>query len=196
MLSAAERLIRRDGIAAVTTRAVAREAQVATGLLYNHFANLDGLLVALLHDRLRAAGTRLAALPARAGTRTVRENLVEIVAESLETLVGFAPLLAILLSRPDLWAGANEPAVGLDREEAIVPVRAYLQAELRAQRIRPGSDVDAAATLLVGACHDLALHRAIRQDAAPVDKALAQRLVDTILTGLDPTRASAAIAPS
>lgn len=172
---------------AVTTRAVAQEAQVATGLLYNHFADKDELLVALLGDRLREAGTRLTALPARAGTRTVRENLVEIVAESLDTLLAFAPLLAVLMSRPDLVPGAEEPAVGPDRDEAIVPVRAYLEAELLGRRIRRGSDIDAAATLLVGACHDLALHRALRRDGSPVDPALPRRLVDTLLTGLDPT---------
>jgi len=187
LLAAAERLIRRDGLEAVTIRAIAGEAHVATGLFYHHFAGKDELLVALLGDRLRAAGTRLAALPARAGTRTVRENLVEIVAESLDTLVAFAPLLAVLLSRPDLRPGVDEPAVGPDREEAIIPVRAYLEAELRAGRIRRESDLDAAATLLVGACHDLALHRALRRDGSPVDPALPQRLVDTLLAGLGPT---------
>jgi AcrR family transcriptional regulator len=186
LLAATERLIRRDGIEAVTTRTVAREAQVATGLLYNYFADKDELLVALLDYRLRAAGTRLTALPARAGTRTVRENLVEIVAESLDTLLAYAPLLAVLMSRPDLRPGADQPTIGPDREEAIVPARAYLQAELRAGRIRHGSDVDAAAMLLVGACHDLALHRALRRDSSPIDPALPQRLVDTLLAGLDP----------
>ena len=184
LLSAAERLIARDGVDAVTTRAVAREAQVAIGLLYRHFADKDALLVALLDERLRGAGARLAVLPSRVGTRTVRENLVEIVAESLETLVAIAPLLAVGLGRPELRPRGQTAAVGPDRDGAIGPVRAYLEAEAAAGRIRPAADLDAAASLLVGACHDLALQRALRRDGSPVDPAVPGRLVDALLAGL------------
>jgi AcrR family transcriptional regulator len=170
----------------VTTRAVAREAQVATGLLYNHFADKDELLLALLGDRLREAGERLAALPARAGTGTVRENLIEMVAESLDALLAVAPLLAVLVTRPDLRPDSDARVFRPDPEGAIMPVRAYLEAEARAGRIRPDADLEAAAALLVGACHDLALHRALRRDLQPVDPALSQRLVDTLLAGLNP----------
>jgi AcrR family transcriptional regulator len=182
LLAATERVVRRDGMEGVTIRAVAREAQVATGLLYTHFADKDELLLALLDEALRAAGARLAALPARAGTRTVRANLTEILAESLDTLLALAPLLPVLMSRPDLVAGAAGP----DRQAAMVPVHAYLEAEREAGRIRPDADLDAAAALLIGACHDLALHRALRRDDAAIEPGLAQRLVDTLLVGLEP----------
>jgi len=190
LLAAAERVVRHDGVGAVTTRAVAREAQVATGLMYRHFADKDELLVALLADRLHEAGERLSALPARAGTGSVRDNLVEIVAESLDTLLAFAPLATIVMARPELRPQPEEAAARPDRERAIVPVRAYLEREARAGRLRVDADVDAAATLLVGACHDLAFHRAMHADTSPIDPGLPQRLVDTLLAGLEPAGAS------
>lgn len=190
LLAAAEAVIRRDGLTAMTTRAVAREARVADGLLYNHFADKADLLIALLTDRLEAAGARLATLPDRANTRTVRENLVEIVAEGLETLLDLAPLLGALLDRPDLRARQHDGGAAPDRQGAVIPARTYLEAERAAGRVRAGADVDAAATLLVGACHDLAFHRALHRDASPVDPGLPERLVDTLMAGLLPAASS------
>jgi AcrR family transcriptional regulator len=190
LLAAAEAVIRRDGLGAATTRSVAREAKVADGLLYNHFADKDDLLIALLGDRLKAAGARLASLPDRAGTRTVRENLVEIVTEGLETLLALAPLLGALLDRPDLRARQHDQGAAPDRQGALIPARRYLEAERSAGRVRAGADVDAAAALLVGACHDLAFHRALHRDTSPVDPGLPERLVDTLMAGLLPVPSS------
>jgi AcrR family transcriptional regulator len=186
LLAAAEAVIRREGLAAATTRSVAREADVADGLLYNHFADKDDLLIALLGDRLQAAGARLASLPDRAGTRTVRENLVEIVTEGLETLLALAPLLGALMDRPDLRARQHDGGAAPDREGALIPARLYLEAERAAGRVRAAADVDAAAALLVGACHDLAFHRALHRNTTPVDPRLPARLVDTLMAGLRP----------
>jgi hypothetical protein len=119
----------------------------------------------------------------------VRDNLVAIVAESLDTLLAFAPLMTIVMARPELRPRPAGAAAGPDRERAIVPVRAYLDAEARAGRLRADADLEAAAALLVGACHDLAFHRAMHADTSPVDPGLPQRLVDTLLAGLDPARA-------
>lgn len=47
LLDAAEIVLDRDGVAAVTVRAVAREAGVAPMGVYNRFSNKDGLLAAL-----------------------------------------------------------------------------------------------------------------------------------------------------
>jgi AcrR family transcriptional regulator len=83
----------------VTARAVAREAQVATGPLYNHFVDKDELLVALFAERMLEAGQRLTALAGRASTGTARDNLIEIFAASLDTLLAVAPQLTVLMAR-------------------------------------------------------------------------------------------------
>lgn len=48
LLDAAERVIDREGLAALTTRAVAKEADLASGLVHYHFASIDGLSVATM----------------------------------------------------------------------------------------------------------------------------------------------------
>ncbi len=47
LLDAAETVLDRDGVAGVTVRTVAQEAQVAPMGVYNRFSNKDGLLAAL-----------------------------------------------------------------------------------------------------------------------------------------------------
>ena len=48
ILRAAERAVGRDGVGKVSMQAIAREAGVAVGTLYNHFGDRDGLLKALV----------------------------------------------------------------------------------------------------------------------------------------------------
>jgi len=60
LVDAAERVLARDGLGALTVRAVATEAGVAPMGVYNRFGNKDGLVVAVLirgFDGLRAAVT-------------------------------------------------------------------------------------------------------------------------------------------
>src|SRR3954467_10368456 len=54
ILDAAERLFLRDGFAATTMAAIAREARVALKTVYVAFATKSGLLQALWNNRLRA----------------------------------------------------------------------------------------------------------------------------------------------
>jgi AcrR family transcriptional regulator len=50
---------------------VAREAGVATGALYYHFAGFDDFLAAMVLDRFRVQAERMVGFPRRAGSRTV-----------------------------------------------------------------------------------------------------------------------------
>ncbi len=67
LILAGERVLVAGGPGAVTARAVAREAGVATGLLYHHFGNFDDFLAELVIDRLRAQAARMDGFPQRAG---------------------------------------------------------------------------------------------------------------------------------
>lgn len=53
LLAAAQRLVERDGVAAVTMDAVAREAGVGKGTVFRRFASREGLMASLL-DRSEA----------------------------------------------------------------------------------------------------------------------------------------------
>jgi len=48
LLDAAERVIDREGLASLTTRAVAKEADLTSGLVHYHFASIDELSVAVM----------------------------------------------------------------------------------------------------------------------------------------------------
>ncbi|GAB3592387.1 hypothetical protein GCM10027446_12990 [Angustibacter peucedani] len=68
LLEAATRLLERDGRdAALTLRAVAREAGVAAPSVYAHFADLDELVVALVGHHLAALGAVVRRSARRAG---------------------------------------------------------------------------------------------------------------------------------
>src|SRR5689334_3785252 len=51
LFDAAERVLLRDGAAALTSRAVTTEAGVAKGVLHRHFADFDAFLAELVLDR-------------------------------------------------------------------------------------------------------------------------------------------------
>ncbi|KRD09625.1 hypothetical protein ASE48_06235 [Mycobacterium sp. Root265] len=72
LLNAAEAVLDRDGIDAVTVRAVAHEAAVAPMSVYNRFENKDGLVVALA---TRALGELAAAIDVPAAVEPVERFL-------------------------------------------------------------------------------------------------------------------------
>ncbi|NUW39434.1 TetR/AcrR family transcriptional regulator [Nonomuraea rhodomycinica] len=159
LFDAAERVLLREGPSGLTGRAITREAGVATGLLHNHFGDLDGFLAALLIDRARAAARRLDDLPTRAGAATVADNLMAGVealsAGNLLALAGLALARPSLV--PRLGEAFGEGAVELDASERTFT--AYLEAEQRLGRVPPGADAASLALALVGATHQFLLTR-------------------------------------
>ena len=157
LFAAAERVIAAAGPYQLTSRAVTREAGVATGLLFAHFANFDDFLVGYAVDRSFQIASAAAGLPGRAGTGTVAANLAETaLAIPLITLLGVTRLTA---SRPALAARVeavlgNGSAVLRAFERAVV---AYLVAEEQLRRIPAGIDAEALALAVVGVLHHVAL---------------------------------------
>jgi AcrR family transcriptional regulator len=137
LLDAAERVVLRDGAAALSGRAVTAEAGVANGVLHRHFATVDALLAALVDDRLERIASNGSALLESAGTRTVEA----LVTAALPSLVDDATA-AIALA-----AGA-EPAVVA---EQLRTLERYLDAECELGRLAPDADTRAIAAALIGA---------------------------------------------
>jgi AcrR family transcriptional regulator len=78
LLSAARRVIVRDGIDAATTRAIAKEAGYSNGVLAHYFADKDEILLSALresHVRIRARLTRKVA--GVTGLAALRELLLD-----------------------------------------------------------------------------------------------------------------------
>ncbi|MCK2220267.1 TetR/AcrR family transcriptional regulator [Actinomadura sp. ATCC 31491] len=178
LFDAAERVLLREGPSGMSGRAITREAGVATGLLYNHFTDLDAFLAALIVDRAGAATGRLRDLPVRAGSGTVAGNVLAAI-DSLLT-GNLLALAGLTLARPTvvprlaqaLGDGTLEPDAG----ERLFT--AYLEAEQRLGRLPAEADPASLALALVGAAHQLVLTRGPR---SPELGERMRRLVGTLL---------------
>jgi AcrR family transcriptional regulator/ubiquinone/menaquinone biosynthesis C-methylase UbiE len=220
LFDAAERVLLRDGPAALTSRAVTDEAGVAKGVLHRHFAGFEEFLTELALDRISRVNARADALLATAGTGTVAGNL----AAALPALFT-PPLLAmvrLVFARDELRArlraatGSRIPLMS----ECVALAARYLEAERALGRIAPGTDISTAAPMLVSAVHllftdagghpgeaaitrvvaaalpgagnpaTLALHGALRRLALPAARTLGSAAVNAIGTRLAATAAA------
>ena len=99
LITTAARLIGERGSAGLGVRDIAREAQVADGVLYNYFEDKEDLLA---HALLAHVGTVMNASPGLppAGTGTVAENMRLFIDTGLATLARVVPAFAGLISQP------------------------------------------------------------------------------------------------
>jgi AcrR family transcriptional regulator len=191
LVDAAERVLRAKGLARATTKEIAREAGLAEGTLYLHFADKLDLIRAVQEKLLPPFIQLLLQLPARAGTRTVEANLTEVAEQAL---VLYRDLLLVgsgLFADPELL----ERFRGLLAERgggphrAWEPLVAYLRAEQALGRVDVQADPAAAALLLLGACQQLVF---VELMTGPETLPFRDRpdpaaeLVATLMTGLSP----------
>jgi AcrR family transcriptional regulator len=154
LIDAAGRLIARQGLAGLTVRVIAKEAGVADGVLYNHFADKEELLATALRAHVRAVERDLGTLP-EAGEGTVEENLRAQLRYGLALHRAVLPAFAGLLAHPTVRARYAEVAdTGPDWRDRLLD---YLRAERAAGRLRADADVGAATAVLVGICHEQVL---------------------------------------
>ena len=191
LIATAARLIDQRGSAGLAVRDIAREAQVADGVLYNYFEDKEDLLVhALLAHVGNVMNSAPQLLPAP-GEGTVAENLRAFIDGGIATLLRVTPAFAGLIGQPKVLARfhamvggdpAFDPASADDGEAARddgeaarddgeaargdgrgLPdlLTAYLRGEQRLGRVRADVDIDAAAALIVGAMHGQILPRVL-----------------------------------
>jgi AcrR family transcriptional regulator len=206
LIATAARLIEQRGGAGIGVRDIAREAQVADGVLYNYFADKEDLLANAL---LAHVGSVMAGLPGmpEAGAGTVAENLASFIETGLEWLGRVAPAFAGMVSQPGVLsrfhalvggdAAFGASADGEGGQEAGEPggeglpalLTTYLRAEQRLGRVDAVADIGAAVVLVVGAIHGQVLPRVVLgSPAAPAaaPPGLALRLAHTVLGGIAP----------
>ena len=182
LFAAAERVLLRDGPAALTSRAVTAEAGVAKGVLHRHFADFDAFLAELALDRIAWIGARAADLRATAGAGTVTGNL----AAALPGLSGPAllALVRLVIARDELRTrlraatGSRVPVVS----EAVAMVSGYLAAERDLGRLAAGADIATLAPMLVSSVHLLYTDA----DGAPPDRDAVTRVVAAALASARP----------
>ncbi|MFD7292497.1 TetR family transcriptional regulator [Streptomyces sp. NPDC059897] len=182
LFDAAERVLMRDGAAALTSRAVTAEAGCAKGVLHRHFADFDAFLADLVIDRAGRTEERAAALVASAGTRPVVDLLTDALTDLFTPLV--VAMVGLLTFRDGLRArlrAAGRPGVTV-LSDATAMLRSYLEAERRAGRLTPDTDIDSLGLTLIGSGH---LLYANREDGPPGD-ADVRRVVTSAVAGALP----------
>jgi AcrR family transcriptional regulator len=99
LITTAARLIDERGSAGLGVRDIAREAQVADGVLYNYFEDKEDLLA---HALLTHVATVMEGMPQMppAGTGTVAENLRQFIDIGIGALARVVPAFAGLLAQP------------------------------------------------------------------------------------------------
>lgn len=213
LIATAARLIGQRGSAGLAVRDIAREAQVADGVLYNYFEDKEDLLA---HALLAHVGSVMDSSPRLLppGEGTLADNLRMFIDGGMAGLAGVTPAFAGLLSQPKVL-GRFHAMVGGDpafdpasrdpgSEPSADPVggpsdegrsglpdvlTAYLRAEQRLGRIDEDADIDAAASLIVGAIHGQILPRVFfSPPGSPITTppGLAARLAKTVLDGIAP----------
>lgn len=178
LFAAAERVLLRDGPAALTSRAVTTEAGVAKGVLHRHFSDFDAFLLELVADRRARIDEEATQLHGQAGTRTVAENLTG----GLMTLFSSVAvgIVALLIFRDDLRARlrATQPSGVPLLAEGVAMIASYLAAEQELGRIAAEADLDTLAATLIGTAHLLFADR-----AASTTKESVLRVVTSLTTG-------------
>jgi AcrR family transcriptional regulator len=153
LFDAAERVLLRDGQAALTSRAVTAEAGVAKGVLHRHFADFDEFLTGLALDRITRIGAQATALSAAAGAGTVAGNLAAALPPLFSPAV--LALVRLVVARDELRArlraatGSRVPVIS----EAVAMVSGYLAAERDLGRIAAGADIATLALMLTASAH-------------------------------------------
>jgi AcrR family transcriptional regulator len=148
------RLLAERGLAGLTTRAIARAAEVSDGVLYNHFADKDELLLAAMSSHVEFLFAEFAAVDPAPGTGTVAGNLAVRMAAGVTLQARLLPLLAGLIGQPELlarfFAAMHSSTIG-GPQRVISSLEDYLRDEQRLGRLRSSEDAHIAATLLFGA---------------------------------------------
>ena len=123
LITTAARLIGERGSAGLSVRDIAREAQVADGVLYNYFEDKDDLLAQALLMHVGSVMTAIPAMPP-AGSGSVAGNLQRFIDIGIEALTQVMPAFAGLLAQPGVLArfhalvGGDEAFTGPTAEPA------------------------------------------------------------------------------
>jgi AcrR family transcriptional regulator len=171
ILDAAARLVDAEGPAAVTTNAIAKEADLPIGTLYQFFPNKHDLFNALLTRQLDALDARFEPFIVRAAEADelaplvddLIEGAIDTLAEAYLTLPGLASLMRAMRGTPE-----GQSAVSLNNAR----IGALLSGVL-ATRVATGR-AEAMAQMLVEATDGVLQHWLAEKD--PADRATLDEL--------------------
>ncbi|MCS7479404.1 TetR family transcriptional regulator [Umezawaea endophytica] len=179
LFDAADRVLLRDGPAALTSRAVTAEAGVSKGVVHRHFPDFDAFLAEFVLDRVDRMDARAAALRESAGTGTVVDNLTDALTAVFGSVA--VAVVALITFRDDLRARLRETwPVGVPvLTDAASMIATYLAAERDLGRLTADAVVEGLAPTLIGTGHLLFADRT----GPPPDRDAVRRMVDSVVAG-------------
>jgi AcrR family transcriptional regulator len=181
LILTAERLIATRGPLGLTVRSIAREAGVAGGVLYNHFADKEELLANALHAHVRSVERGLGELPA-AGSGSIESSLRAYVEHGLALHRAILPAFAGFLAQPIVLRMFSElDDRNSDWRQRLVE---HLCSERDLGRIAPDADVQTAAAMIVGICHESVMSAMLADGAPATGTPPAKSIVATVLDGI------------
>jgi len=159
LLAATERLLSSQGLGSVTTRDIARAANVAEGALYHHFGDKAELILAVCSHQLGDFPEVLQSLPLQVGQNTVEKNLEHVLESAFAFHHRITPLVCSLFADQELLVKVrgmmNERSMGPGR--AAFAIAAYLRAEQQLGRVAASAVAETFAELLIAVSFNAAL---------------------------------------
>jgi AcrR family transcriptional regulator len=192
IIEATARILRTEGLAATTTRRIAREVGCADGTLYVHFHNRIDLLLAVLEETIPAFLEPMRTLRSRVGRRTVAANLSDAAGAALALYDNGGPVWAALFAEPEILAAFREELRrrGFGPHVPRTAIADYVVEEQRRGRIAASVNPNALAGALLGASFQRAFasHFLGESRTTDEDRRFVRDLTATILEPAYPSR--------
>ncbi|MEN6621910.1 MAG: TetR/AcrR family transcriptional regulator [Smithella sp.] len=190
LINATERLLQTKGLARLTTRAIAGEAGVAEGLIYQHFKDKAELVFAVVEQRMNETKNLLDKLPLQVGLREVSENLEEVLQIAYRSHYQIIPIICSVFADHQLHLRIleiiNERQLG--PQLPIETMAHYLAAEQRLGRIAAEIVPVSAANLIWMVSFNLAMNDQFM--GCELNPSIAgekiHEAIETILIGMKP----------
>jgi AcrR family transcriptional regulator len=160
---------------------------VADGTLYVHFNDRVDLFMALIQEHLPDFVEPLKLLPQRAGRRSVKANLAEVMDAFIAWHQKLIPVFSAVNADPSLSEALRMRLA--ERNEgphlSVAAVERYLIAEQELGRVNPKVNPKAIAMLLFGAPHYWnSCRHAIGNDLGYTREKLMKDVLDSVFAGL------------
>ena len=194
ILRAADTLIRRRGVAKVTTRDIAREAGCADGTLYKHFGTKEDLFLAVMLDSLPQIDALLR--PGSPNQTNIRERLNQIAVAAIRFFEQVLPHGVALLADSELLCRHRERLTTKGSGPQILygKVASYIEAEQLLGHLNAAIQPSSAAALLLGPCFQWVLTKMVNGTGPlPITETEYVALItEGLLEGLSPKAPSGA----
>jgi AcrR family transcriptional regulator len=191
LIAATERLLASQGLGCVSTRDIAKAANVAEGALYHHFGDKAELILSVVLQQLGDFPEVLQSLPLQIGENTVQKNLERVLESAFAFHHRIAPLVCSLFADQELLAKVRgmmvERSMGPGR--SAFAISAYLRAEQQLGRVSVSAVPDTIADLMMAVSFNRAMQDHFFFGGAEGDAKARRKLreaVRALMVGLQP----------